>query len=227
MPAATPARAEAGRVARRAAVAGIGTLVGAALVMVSPGRQNDRPARAACKAARVRPGSNMTAEYNPTGIVRAIFIAPAAAAPPVAVGSAAIAPGRGLEGDRYFFGAGSFSRWPGEGRAVTLIEEEVIDAVRREHGIDLSDGRSRRNVVTGGIVLSELMGRKFRVGTALLRGARIAAPCRHLERLTAPGVYEALRARGGLRADVVEGGMVRVGDAVVPIPVGQPGRTES
>jgi MOSC domain-containing protein YiiM len=155
-----------------------------------------------------------------TGVVREIFIAAAAEGAPVSVGQARIVPERGLEGDRYYFGEGSFSRWPGEGRAVTLIEAEVIDAVRREHGIDLSAGRSRRNVVTEGIVLSELIGKKFRLGTALLRGARAAAPCAHLERLTEPGVNEALKSRGGLRADVVEGGIVRVGDVVAVVSPG-------
>jgi MOSC domain-containing protein YiiM len=151
---------------------------------------------------------------QPIGVVRAIYLAPAAEAAPVAVGEARVVLERGLEGDRYFLGVGSFSRWPGEGRAVTLIEEEVVEAILREHGIDLREGRSRRNIVTGGIVLSELIGKRFRIGEALLRGAREAAPCKHLERLVGPGLFEAMKGRGGLRADVVEGGIVRVGDVV-------------
>jgi MOSC domain-containing protein YiiM len=148
------------------------------------------------------------------GIVTEIYLAPAAGAAPAAVGAARAVAGRGLEGDRYFHGAGSFSRWPGEGRAVTLVEGEAIDAIRREHGIDLGDGRSRRNIVTTGVALAELVGRRFRLGEALLRGARLAAPCRYLERRVAPGTYDAMRGRGGLRADVLEGGIIRVGDAV-------------
>ena len=152
------------------------------------------------------------------GIVRALYVACAAGATPGPVGSVHAIPGRGLEGDRYFLGVGSFSRWPGEGRAVTLIEEETIDAVRREHGIDLGDGRSRRNVVTSGVVLANLVGGRFRIGDVLLRGARLAAPCRYLERRVGPGTYEAMKGRGGLRADVHEGGLIRVGDAVCPVP---------
>ena len=148
------------------------------------------------------------------GIVRAIYLAPAAGALPVGVAAATAVAGRGLEGDRYFLGVGSFSRWLGEGRAVTLIEQEAIDAIRRDHGIDLGAGRSRRNVVTAGVVLAELVGRRFRLGTALLRGARLAAPCRYLERRVAPGTYDAMKGRGGLRADVLEGGLIRVGDAL-------------
>ena len=151
------------------------------------------------------------------GTIRAIYLAPAAAALPVSVAEARVVLGRGLEGDRYFFGAGSFSRWPGEGRAVTLIEEEAVDAIRREHGFDLGNGVHRRNIVTAGIVLADLIGKRFRIGDVLLRGARAAAPCRHLERLTAPGVFDAMTGRGGLRADVVEGGLIRMGDEVTVV----------
>jgi MOSC domain-containing protein YiiM len=150
-------------------------------------------------------------------VVRAIYLAPAAGAPPAAVAEALAVPGRGLEGDRYFLGVGSFSRWPGEGRALTLIEEEAIDAIGREHGIDLAAGRSRRNIVTLGVVLSDLVGARFRVGAALLRGVREAAPCAYLERRTSPGLMEAMKGRGGLRADVLEGGVLRAGDRVIRV----------
>ena len=145
------------------------------------------------------------------GVIHAIYISPVAGGPMRPVESVRAVPGRGLEGDRYFLGVGSFSRWPGEGRAVTLIEQEVIDAVAREHGVDLSAGRSRRNLVTQGVTLADLNGRKFRIGTALLRGSRVAAPCRYLERLVGAGTFEALKYRGGLRADVLEEGLISVG----------------
>ena len=146
--------------------------------------------------------------------IEGIYIAAAAGGPPVAVSEVLVVADRGLEGDRYHAGVGSFSRWPGEGRAVTLIEAEVIEAVLRDWDIDLSAGRSRRNLVTRGVRLSELLGRKFRIGQALLRGTRVAEPCGHLVRLTEPSVFDALKGRGGLRADVLEGGVIRVGDAV-------------
>ena len=151
------------------------------------------------------------------GTVHAIYLAPTAGAAPVGVDEVLAVAARGLAGDRYFLGVGSFSRWRGEGRAVSLIEQEVIDAVARDHGIDLGAGRSRRNIVTRGVALAELVGKTFRVGDALLRGVRPAAPCMYLERRTAPGLMSALRGRGGLRADVIEGGVVRVGDAVAPL----------
>ena len=150
------------------------------------------------------------------GTLAAIFIAPIAGARMAAVETATVHAGRGIEGDRYFAGVGSFSRWPGEGRAVSLFEQEVIDALRAEHGFDLSEGRHRRNLVTRGVRLADLNGRTFRIGpTALFRGTRVCTPCRYLERRVAPGLYDALLGgRGGLRADVLEAGAIHVGDAI-------------
>ena len=152
-----------------------------------------------------------------SGVVRAIYIAPAARAAMTAVDQVLAVAERGLEGDRYFFGEGSFSRWPGTGRNVTLIEAEAIEAARDETGIDLSDGRSRRNIVTAGVRLAELNGRKFRIGDAVLRGTRECAPCKHLERLTEPGVEDAFKGRGGLRAEILQGGVIRAGDVIEPL----------
>lgn len=154
------------------------------------------------------------------GTIQSIFIADAAKAPMRAVVETEVLADQGLAGDRYALGTGAFSRWPGSGRAVTLIEREAIDAILRETGIDLSSGTSRRNVVTVGIELSALNGAVFRIGTAVLRGARLCAPCKYLERLAGPGVFDAMRGRGGLRADVVEPGIIRVGDRIEPVSVG-------
>jgi MOSC domain-containing protein YiiM len=148
------------------------------------------------------------------GSLELIFLAPEAKAPLIAIPEVRALADRGLEGDRYFHGIGSFSRWPGEGRAVTLIEAEAIEAVLRETAIDLSAGRSRRNLVTRGVHLPDLNGRRFRIGRALFRGTRLCEPCAFLERLTEPGVFAALRGRGGLRADVLEGGLIRGGEAL-------------
>jgi MOSC domain-containing protein YiiM len=148
------------------------------------------------------------------GIVRAVYIAPVAKESMLAVPQILAVPGKGLEGDRYFLGCGSFSRWPGTGRDVSLIASEAIEAIRLASGIDLGDGRSRRNIVTEGVDLASLQGRRFRVGTALLQGVRECQPCLHLERLTEPGVFEALKGRGGWRAEVLEEGVIRVNDRI-------------
>ncbi len=152
-----------------------------------------------------------------TGFVSAIYLAPSAgkALTPVTEVRALI--GRGLEGDRYERGVGSFSRWPGTGRAVTLIEQEVIEAVLDETGLALDAGRSRRNIVTEGVRLNELVGKTFRIGTALFRGDRLAEPCGYLERRVGKGLMPALKGRGGLRADVLEEGVLRAGDGIAVV----------
>lgn len=122
----------------------------------------------------------------------------------------------GVLGDRYATGSGSWTQRPGTGRAVTLVEEEAISALRRDYHIDLPPGATRRNVVTRGVALNHLVGRSFRVGGVELVGTRLAEPCRHLEALTVPGVRRGLVHRGGLRADVLYGGTVRLGDPIWP-----------
>jgi MOSC domain-containing protein YiiM len=120
----------------------------------------------------------------------------------------------GVVGDRYATESGSWSSKPASGRALTLVEEEAIDAVRRDYDIDLAPGATRRNVVTRGVALNHLVGRTFRVGEVEVVGVRLAEPCAHLEALTAKGVRRALVHRGGLRGEVVSGGTVRVGDPI-------------
>ena len=125
--------------------------------------------------------------------------------------------GRGLEGDRYFEGRGSFSNAHGRGHDLTLIAAEVLDALALPGG-RLAPEDARRNVVTRGIDLDALLGRRFRVGDVECFGQRRCEPCAHLERLTAevgkPGVLRALIHKGGLRADVLSDGEIRVGSVV-------------
>jgi MOSC domain-containing protein YiiM len=148
------------------------------------------------------------------GTVHAIYIGPKRGQPLVAVAEVRVVAGKGLEGDRYCLGRGSLSRWAGPGRHVTLIEQEVLDAVRHECGIDLGGGLSRRNIVTVGVDLSNRRGQMFRVGTALFKAGIPCAPCRYLERKTQPGVMEALKGRGGLRVEVLQDGVIRIEDLV-------------
>lgn len=122
--------------------------------------------------------------------------------------------GQGLEGDRYFTQTGTYSKKPRPDREVTLIEIEAIEALKRDHGIELDPGASRRNIVTRGVPLNHLVGRKFRVGQATLLGQRLCEPCAHLEGLSTKGVMRGLIHRGGLRAQILTGGTIRVGDPV-------------
>jgi len=127
-------------------------------------------------------------------------------------------PGKGLEGDRYFRGEGSFSKTPGGGRQVTLVASEMLDLLRNEHGIALQAAETRRNLVTKGVALNDLVGRVFQVGSVRMKGVRLAEPCEHLERLTQKGVIKGLVHRAGLRADILDEGVLKVGDEIVANP---------
>jgi MOSC domain-containing protein YiiM len=150
------------------------------------------------------------------GHVEAIFIAPSARAPMQRLEAVSAIAGKGLEGDRYAAGSGTFSVAGGRGNEVTLIAGEVLDALALPDGPALSGAEARRNIVTRGVDLNALVGRRFRIGELELIGRRRCEPCAHLQRLTRPGVLRALVHRGGLRADLLDSGSVRIGDPVIP-----------
>ena len=147
-------------------------------------------------------------------VVEGIYVSQKARRLPVAVDSARVVAGQGIEGDRYFLGKGSFSHWRGTGRALTLVEAEALEDV------GLSSAAARRNVVTRGVDLNALVGVRFRVGGVECLGRRLCEPCRHLERLEGDGLMRSLAGRGGLRADVLGDGVVAVGDPVVILDSG-------
>jgi MOSC domain len=144
------------------------------------------------------------------GSVAALLVAPDAEAPLVRVEEAVAVAGRGLAGDRYALGCGTFGGGAG-GRDLTLVDADVLDEV------DLPWEQARRNVVARGVALNALVGRRFRVGAVECVGRRLAEPCAHLETLARPGLLRPLVHRGGLRADIVSGGRIRVGDPIEPI----------
>lgn len=148
------------------------------------------------------------------GTVVSIHIAAAAEGPMALVNEVRAVPEKGLEGDRYFHLAGTYSDNPGPFRQVTLIEIEAIEALRRDYRIDLNPGDSRRNIVTRGVPLNHLVGREFKVGEVTLRGIDLCEPCSHLEKLSRKGVQRGLIHRGGLRAHILTGGTIGVGDKI-------------
>ncbi len=149
------------------------------------------------------------------GTLEAIYTAPEAKAPMRAVAAARAVPGRGLEGDRYWKGEGAFSRWPGPLREVTLIDAAALEAAEAEFGVAVAAGEHRRNLVVRGVPLAEWKKREFLVGAVRLRGVRVCAPCRYLVRVTGQeAILDALVGRGGLRAEVLTEGTLRLGDAV-------------
>ncbi len=148
--------------------------------------------------------------------VLSLFLNTQRGGPMVEAAEARAVAGRGLDGNRYYRGVDGPAEPedPGADDEATLIEFEAIEAFRRETGLPLGDGESRRNILTVGVRLNDLVGQRFRVGEAVLIGRRLCHPCSRLEKLTRPGVLRGLVNRGGLRAAIVEGGTIRPGDAV-------------
>jgi len=147
------------------------------------------------------------------GTVEFIYIAPEAAVPTHPVDEARAIPGVGLEGDRYALNAGTFSK-PLPDRELTLIEAEAIEALKQEYHFALAPGEARRNIVTRGVALNHLVGREFQIGGVKIRGIRLCEPCEHLQRLTGREVIKGLTHRGGLRAQILTQGTIRIGDQV-------------
>jgi MOSC domain-containing protein YiiM len=149
------------------------------------------------------------------GKVISIHIAAVAAAPMKTVAQVKAVAGQGLDGDRYANKLGTYSNDPGSGREVTLIESEAIEALKREYGVELEPQLSRRNIVTRGLALNHFVGKQFNIGAVILRGTRLCEPCAHLEMLSSKGAMRGLIHRGGLRAEIIAGGTIRVGDQVI------------
>jgi MOSC domain-containing protein YiiM len=148
------------------------------------------------------------------GQVEAIYITGQDAKPMESKDEVPARAGKGLEGDRYFTGDGTFSKKPDPGRNITLIEREAIESAEAKYGVDLSEGAPRRNIQTRGVPLNHLVGKEFLIGDVRVKGVKLCEPCGHLESLTEPGVKQALIHRGGLRADILTDGTIKVGDPI-------------
>jgi MOSC domain-containing protein YiiM len=149
------------------------------------------------------------------GTVVSIHIAREAGGPMVGIDPARAVAGRGLEGDRYHDGTGFYSGHPGPIREVSLIEEETIEALRRDHNLILAPGTTRRNILARGVPLNHLVGREFRVGGATSRGVELCEPCKHVVGVTGiKGLLATLIHRGGLHAQILSGGLIRAGDVI-------------
>jgi len=143
------------------------------------------------------------------GIVEALSLAASAGEPAQRVEQARALPGRGLEGDRHVTGQGTFPSGP-PGSALTLIEAEVCESFDPP----LEPSQHRRNVITRGIDLNALVGREFSIGAVRCRGMRLCEPCTVVQRYAGRPVLRALVHRGGLRADILADGVVKVGDPI-------------
>ena len=145
--------------------------------------------------------------------VEAIHVTPQRRGKPEPAQRVRVHAARGVEGDYH-----CVPHERGDGRDLTLIAGEAVDALAAEHGVWLEPGESRRNVTTRGIDLNALVGRRFSVGGVEAVGVELCEPCKVLVRLTGDwGVLRGLVHRGGLRADVVRSGEIAVGDAVADL----------
>lgn len=148
-----------------------------------------------------------------------IHIAPAASYEMEELAAAVCVAGRGIEGDRYFLGTGTYSPRP-DVREITLIEQEALDAIARndpplqEGPVALAPEEHRRNLTVRGVPLNHLVGRRFRVGEVVLRGGRLNFPCKYLENLLDRPLFLPLYNRSGLNCGIEKGGVIRPGDVI-------------
>jgi len=146
-----------------------------------------------------------------------VLVSASPSAPMTAVPEVRAVEGRGLEGDRYLSGKGTFS--PAVHRPdheVTLVESEKIAAFAAASGLPFDSAMARRNLVTEGVDLNALVGQEFQLGPVRCVGRRLCEPCSHLQRLTGTALLRPMVHRGGLRADILTSGVVRLGDAISP-----------
>ena len=151
------------------------------------------------------------------GRVEAIHLAAVAGASMQSVDRVRAIAGVGLEGDRYATTSGTYSGDERSDRHITLVEAEEIAALATRDGIELAPGQTRRNLTTRGIRLNELVGRRFRVGSVECEGTRLCEPCQYLTDTIGKPILKPLAHRAGLRAVILTGGEIGIGDEVVAL----------
>ena len=161
-----------------------------------------------------------------SGVVEGIYIAEQSGKPMQSVTEVTGEAGRGLLGDRHCRPDPHTILEPSCGPSapphhqvqdLSLVEAEVLDALREEHGLELRGDETRRNVVTWGVRLNDLVGRQFRIGDLLCEGVELCEPCVSIQRQTGKPVLKPLVHRGGLYARIVSSGTIHVGDQVVAV----------
>ena len=150
------------------------------------------------------------------GVVERIAISPIKEVLPERVEAVELLPDQGPRGDRHFASEPDRAR-RAEGHDLTLIEAEALEAFTEETGIPLSHEESRRNVLTRGVRLNDLVGKRFRVGAVECEGVQLCEPCSHLQGLTRDGVLRGMVHRAGLNANVITGGTIAPGDEVTQL----------
>ena len=156
-------------------------------------------------------GLKPSAAWN--GTVVNLYIAAEPAGPMVSVAQVRALADRGLEGDRFFRESWAAAKRPD--KAVSLIEQEVLEMAASEYQVSISGDQTRRNIVTRGVPLIELLDREFIIGNVVMRGIRLFEPCAHLEKVSQiPGIFRALENRSGLKAAILSDGVIHTGDRI-------------
>ena len=150
-----------------------------------------------------------------TGTLIEIWTAPSAGTQMVGHDSIQALSNHGLAGDRYTEGHGSYSK-PGDhpDRQVTLIEQEQLDWLHNQHGIVMSGQDSRRNLLTKGIQLNDLIGKTFHIGKVELLGIRLCQPCKPLATVLGFDFVNLMLHRSGLNCQIISGGTLTPGDVI-------------
>jgi len=148
------------------------------------------------------------------GAVIEIYIGPEFEQPMRSVQEVRAVAGGGLEGDRYFRDSDAPDEERDPTEEVTLIASEAIETAQRDHQLEFGAGDTRRNIVTRGVSLDELLGRRFTIGQVELEGLEPNPPCSHLERVSGKKLLKPLIKGGGIRARILKSGYIRVGDEV-------------
>jgi MOSC domain-containing protein YiiM len=149
------------------------------------------------------------------GVVEGIYFGAVDEGPLEPADQVQVKTGAGIEGDRHGH------------KDITLFEAEAIEGLKADTGIELAPSEIRRNVMTRGVALNELLGHRIRVGEVEAIVTELCHPCSHLQKLTQPGVLRGLVNRGGLNADVVAGGAIRVGDRLEDLGLAEHSLTDS
>lgn len=160
-----------------------------------------------------------------SGRIEGIWVSPASGEAMRGLREVRAFAGQGLEGDRFRRedAWGVASPDAGDGRQVTLVARESLDEIEAETGLAVPAGKSRRNLITSGVRLTDLVGQRFRVGEVEMEGAEVCQPCAKMGEVLNENkalVVKALVNRSGLRARIITSGTIRVGDPVVPLPPG-------
>ncbi len=148
------------------------------------------------------------------GKVEGMYITSKRGEPTVFVEQVHVVPGKGIEGDRYFIRSGTSNADSKPGHEITLIEMEAIEAICQEDGVNITPDQTRRNIVTRGVSLNNLVGQLFSIGTIQLRGIRLCEPCNYLASRTDPRILHSMAHRGGLRAEIISEGIIHINDII-------------